>query len=178
MTIVATGLCLGLMAGFGFENPRTARRIRRSGGAIAHALALPAATALAAVQLDLHSLMGAPMWKFWCAIIFAILWSSDGRWLAWMLAIRMIVRPEKPPMTRLRGMGGCSATHPWRDSAVCVNAGAGIAQLGLTIVLSAAGLADGSVIAAGLLGAAMVEVTRGMRAWMGAMVEGVKAEAR
>lgn len=155
MTIVATGLCLGLMAGFGFENPRAARRVRRWGGFIGHAIALPTATALAAVQLDLHGLMAGSAWKFWCAIVIAILWSSDGRWLAWMLAIRWL-----------------SIARPWRDSAACVNAGVGVAQLGLTIVLSAASLADPSIVAAGLLGAAIVEITRGMREWMGAWLDG------
>ncbi|MBL8745789.1 MAG: hypothetical protein JNK58_05455 [Phycisphaerae bacterium] len=158
MTIAATGLCLGLMAGFGFDDARTARRVRRWGVAAAHGVALPTAAAILAVHVDLHALMGGSAWRFWWAAVIAVIWSSDGRWLSWMLALRWLGRGE-------------ARRRAWSASAACVNAGTGVTQVGLTIVLSASGLADGSVVSAGLLGAALVEVTRGMREWMGGRLD-------
>jgi hypothetical protein len=156
MTLVAVGLLLGLMLPLGLENPQAARRARVWGGWIACAIALPIAVALTAVHVDLRALAGpgahAPS-RFWWAILIALLWSSDGRWIAWVLAMRIV--------------NGAALPHAWLDAARRVNAGAGVAHAMLTLVLAAAGLAEGPAVAAGLTGAALVEITRGARRWVG-----------
>lgn len=151
LTAVAAGVFLGLMIPLGMESAPAARRMRRRLVMLGHAVALPAAAALLAVGVDLHGLASGTPAKFWWAVVIAVIWSSDGRWLAWSVILRRVIGERRL----------------WSAGAECVNAGAGVMQLALTAVLCGSGLADGAVVAAGLLGAALVEVTRGARRWVG-----------
>jgi hypothetical protein len=156
MTVAGAGLFLGLMAGVGLpESPRTTRA-RRAARSLALAAALPALTAIAAVTVNLQQLADQAPRAFWTALVVAVVCSSDGRWTAAWLAWKLLRRGPH---------------HPVRFATALTNAGAGPATLALLIVLTAADIATPPMLAAGLLAAAIVELTRGAREWLTHMLE-------
>lgn len=153
---VAAGFAIVLLASVAARTPsraRSARTMRRATRRVAMGAALPGVAAIVAVTVDLHALAAAPGAAFWVAIAVAILYASDGRWGGYWLA--------------WRAAGPADERHEaWARSTAMVNGGAGVAQLVVLELLLAGGVATPQMAAGGLLGAAIVELTRGARTWL------------
>lgn len=141
--LVALALCVG--------SERRTRAARRGATelALAHALVTPALTALALAPIDPHAAAGSGLF-IWLAVL-GVLWSSDGRWLAW----------------RLTGW-------TWGMSGRMVGAGASLGQLVFALACGWAGLADAGV-AALIVGCLVIELTRGVREALGAQMDAARA---
>ncbi|MBX3352636.1 MAG: hypothetical protein KF684_06850 [Phycisphaeraceae bacterium] len=116
------------------------RRARRLGRAIALGAVVPALAALASSRVDWLGVVESPV--FWIALVVAALASSDGRWFGALLGSRSIVR-----------------------TTAIVTAGVGVPQIALLLLFDAGGPMPGSFLAAGLLGALVVECSAGLYRW-------------
>lgn len=138
-TFVSLALCVG--------SERKGRAARR--GATerwwGEGVVLPAITALLVATIDPYAVAGTQMFA-WFAVL-SVLWSSDGRWLAWRVA-------------------GWS----WSRSVESVNAGASASQLIVAVACSWAGL-DGGAVGALVLGCVVIELTTGVRTAMAARMD-------
>lgn len=164
LTILGGSLLLGLMLAIGLGESARSLRIRRLARSIAVGAVLPVATALAAQQVDLLLLTSSSAGAFWCAVIVALIWSSDGRLFAWFVTWRLAGPTE-------------AQGAPWRAAASCVGPGAGAATLMLTVAATSGHAAEmirqvqsliplQVLLAGGLLAAALVEVMLGARRWI------------
>ncbi|MDX2114259.1 MAG: hypothetical protein SFZ24_01390 [Planctomycetota bacterium] len=152
MTLVGAALILGLLLALSLGE--RSRRLRALATTAALTVALPATAAYAAVYIDLRALStGDQVILFWGSIVLAVLWCSDGRWGAAAVGWKLLGEPR-------------AARTGWTSAAHAVSAGAGPVQLGLTLALTAAGVIPEALAPGLLLGAALIEVTRGLRQWM------------
>jgi len=155
LAIAGVGLALGALAPLALARPAV-RRIRDAGRLVAWAVALPGASAFLAVRFDPAALASNHTREFWSALIIAILWSSDGRWLAdWMA---------------LRSTGVMHRT--WTLSALWVNSGADIVMVAGALVLASAGVASEPLAFGAMIGAALVSLTGGARLIVARVLEG------
>jgi hypothetical protein len=153
---VAAGFAIVLLTSAVARTPsraRSVRTIRRVTRRAAVCVVLPGIAAIVAVTVDLHALAAAPGAAFWVAIVVAVLYASDGRWGGYWLAWRAAGRADEHH-------------EAWPRSTAMLNSGAGVAQLVMLVLLLAGGTATPQMAAGGLLGAAIVEVTRGARVWL------------
>lgn len=131
--------------------PRVRVRIRRA-GVLAVALLLPVATALLCVRFDLRSLAGDPTtrWAFWWGLVIALLWSSDGRMFAWMIALRATSLPAR-------------GARLWTPAARLVNCGVDVLTIALALVFARSEVASEAVLVSGVWAAALVTITPALR---------------
>jgi hypothetical protein len=137
---------------------RLLRRWRTQCFRAATATALPAAIALSLVSTDYYHT--AQHTGFWVVLVLAAVWSSDGRWFASAIAAR-ITCPK----------GTSERDNPWLFASRMLDAGVGSAQIIAAIALTGAGVLPGYVLPAAVAGAAVIELTRGARAWMTSLIE-------
>lgn len=165
-TIIVGGWLAGMLVPLTLAtaHARAFRRITLQGAA---ALTLPAISALLAARLDPMRLASDPatLAPFWFAIVAGLLWSSDGRMACLWLACRTFGWPD-------------ARRRPWTAAARAGNAGVGVAQLALIAAFLSAGLAPEPIVAGALLGAAVVEVSRGARTWFARVLEATPAAPR
>lgn len=140
MAFVGLALCVGSE-----RSGRASRRGERELGA-AYTFVLPALVALGVVMIDPRGVVvtGAFIWLG----VLAVLWSSDGRWLAWYLA-----------------------GHRWTRAGQVVSAGASVGQLVVALACGWAGAADG-VVAALIVGCVVIELTSGVRSSLARQMDG------
>ncbi|MFM9959487.1 MAG: hypothetical protein ACKVZJ_15630 [Phycisphaerales bacterium] len=148
ITIVGVTALVALALCVGSERVTRAGRRGTTELALAHAVLTPGLTALALAPIDPHAVAASSLF-IWLAIL-AVLWSSDGRWLAW----------------RLTGW-------TWVMSGRMVSAGASIGQLVFALACGWAGLADAGV-AALIIGCLVIELTRGVREALGAQMDAAR----
>ena len=150
-TIAVAGVFLGLLATLGtsFSHLRLVRSLLRP---VAVGVVLALLSALAFVRLDLHHLDEPAV--FWLALAIGVLWSSDGRWLASRLALLL----SRSRAARL--------THPWTHAAMIVDAGSSAVQVCTALVLHGAGLLPVEAVGGAVIGAAVLEFTRDIRAYV------------
>lgn len=159
MTFAGGGLLLGLLLALGVEGPRLRRTLRRRLPAVAHAILLPTIVALLAVSIDLDELMaGASSAAFWWCVIIGVLWSADGRWIGAWCGWKLFGPAESRPVA-------------WTCAAQGVNAAAGVAQTALALLLWAADVLPDAAVPGLLIGAIMVEATRGVRSWLASRLD-------
>lgn len=113
------------------------------------ALLLPALAGALATTVDLSALIDTG--AFWIALIIGLIASGDGRWFGYGIAIRYFADPpaNRSPMTL-----GNSA----------ISAGAPVLQIVLAALAFRAMPEAGSLVFAALSGAALLELSRGLRA--------------
>ena len=137
---------------------RVVRRWRSPCFRVATATALPAAIALSLVSIDYYPL--SQQGGFWIVLVLSGIWSSDGRWFATVIAAKLNRLEE----SSING-------NPWLLATRMLDSGAGIAQILAAIALTAAGTIPDHVLPAAVAGAAVIELTRGARAWMTGLIE-------
>lgn len=144
MAFVGLALCVG--------SERTGRASRRGERElrVAYTVVLPALVSLAVVTIDPRGVAVTGLF-IWLGVL-AVLWSSDGRWLAWHLA-------------------GSS----WTRAGEMVSAGAAVAQLIVALACGWAGAPDG-VVAALIAGCLMIELTSGVRSTLARQMDGSPGE--
>ncbi|TVQ33987.1 MAG: hypothetical protein EA376_00965 [Phycisphaeraceae bacterium] len=124
---------------------RTVKRVLKG---MSSSVMAPVLTALACIHFD--PVAGASTWPFWIAILIAVVFSSDGRWLGgwlgWWSGGTELARGEA-----------------WRRSAASLNAGVGAVQIGAALALAGAGLLNDRLLMAVAVGAITVELTAGVR---------------
>lgn len=146
-TVVGVAAFVALALCVGSESPR--RREKASwwwGAAAVGGVLVPTLTAMLVVTIDPHSVVSSGVF-IWLTIL-ALLWSSDGRWLAWRLA-----------------------GFAWTRAAMPVGAGASMVQLVIAAGCGWAGAPQG-VVAALVLGALTIELTAGIRTMLARQMDG------
>jgi len=118
--------------------------------ALFYALLLPALCGAMATLVDLASLVSTG--GFWIALLIGLIASGDGRWIGYWLSIRYFAEPRLTP--RAASLANSS-----------ISAGAPAMQLVLAVLAFRAEPAAGALLMAALAGAAMLELTRGLRSW-------------
>ena len=134
------------------------RRLRRALHATIACAIAPTVIALAAMRIDPFPLARNP--TFWIALLAAIIACADGRWFGALVGARAL-EPSKRLLTR-RSVEIATA-H--------ATSGVGLAQCSLLAVLAAGGPITEPMLAAGLLGALVVETSAGLYRWAGAWFE-------
>lgn len=146
-TVLVVTAIVGLALGVGRERP--ADRPGTRSGSFPDALLLPGLVALTLASMDPHALGGSGLF-IWTAVL-AVLWSSDGRWMA----------------ARVAGF-------TWRYANLPVSHGASGAQVVFAAACGWAGVPDGAV-AAILLGALVIELSSSIRAVLADRFDGSPA---
>lgn len=128
---------------------RTRRAETRFHDTLFFAILLPALAGALATVVDLAALIDTG--AFWIALVIGLIASGDGRWFGYGIAIRYFADPpaNRAPMTL-----GNSA----------ISAGAPVLQLVLATLAFRAMPEAGSLVFAALTGAALLELSRGLRA--------------
>jgi len=103
-----------------------------------------------ATLVDLASLISTG--GFWIALVIGLIASGDGRWIGYWLSIRYFAEPQ---LTRRAPSLANSA----------ISAGAPAMQLVLAVLAFRAERSAGALLMAALAGAALLELTRGLRSW-------------
>ena len=116
---------------------RAARRVAR--GVVA-GLVVPGVVALASARVDWLTVVESR--TFWLALLVVALASSDGRWFGALLGTRSVAR-----------------------TTAIVTSGVGVAQVSLLALFDAGGPSLEAFLAAGLLGALLVECSAGLYRW-------------
>lgn len=158
-TVVGVAAFVALALCVGSESPRRREKAKRSGGAggaggwggwggavVVGNVLVPTLTAMLIVGIDPHSVVSSGVF-IWMTIL-ALLWSSDGRWLAWRLA-----------------------GFTWTRAAMPVGAGASMVQLVIAAGCGWAGAPQG-VVGALVLGALTIELTAGIRTLLARQMDG------
>ena len=138
------------------------RTLRQMGAQFAYTIAIPAVVALLAVRFDLRALASEPTsrFAFWFTLIVAIIWSSDGRMLAWWLALR--------PLKWSVGQISCCR---WTTAARMVNTGSDVFHLALLTLFFAGGLFSDAMAAGALFGCALLALTGGARTFVARILD-------
>jgi hypothetical protein len=123
----------------------------------------PTVVAMAASRLDPIPLAHEP--EFWVTLIFAVIACTDGRWFGALIGARA-----------LESGRGILTTRSVEIATSHANAGAGLAQVALFAILAAGGPIDERLLAAGLLGALLLESSAGLYRLGGAWLERSIAE--
>jgi hypothetical protein len=123
----------------------------------------PTVVALAASRLDPLPLVREP--EFWVTLLVAAIACTDGRWFGALLGARAL-DPGR----------GFLTTRSVEIATSHTNTGAGLAQVALFAILAAGGPIDEPLLAAGLLGALLLESSAGLYRLGGAWLEQVIAE--
>lgn len=163
LAIAGAGLTTGLLIPLGSDSG-LGLRIRRPAARVALGVTLPLVVALGAVRLDPAVLGGASVpvavpgagagaAAIWPALIIALLWSNDGRWVAWRTAWRLV------GWERVRRAA-------WSAGSAPLDAGAAPAQACAAVVLAGAGLVNDGVMAGALAGALLVALVGHPRRWL------------
>ena len=140
---------------------RAGRGARRVLGWTMAGLTLPLVAALATMRCDPHAMLGSS--EFWVVAATAMLFSSDGRWVGIGWAQKLFPR----------GTGrGRPGARTWTTASGMVNAGTGLAQLSVGLVLEGAGVISTEALGGIVLGAAAIELSRGVRTRVGRMMDG------
>jgi hypothetical protein len=134
------------------------RQFRRALHAFVACAIAPTVIALAAMRVDPFPLARDP--AFWIALLAAIIACTDGRWFGALLGARAL-DPSKGLLTR-RSVEIATA-H--------TTSGVGLAQCALLGILAAGGPITETLLAAGLIGALLVETSAGLYRWAGAWFE-------
>lgn len=152
-TVVGVAAFVALALCVGSESPRRREKAKRSGGsgwwggaAVVGYVLVPTLTAMLIVGIDPHSVVSSGVF-IWMTIL-ALLWSSDGRWLAWRLA-----------------------GFTWTRAALPVGTGASMVQLVIAAGCGWAGAPHG-VVGALVLGALTIELTAGIRRLLARQMDG------
>lgn len=140
---------------------RIGRAARRGFGWVMAGATLPLVAALAVVRCDPHAMLGST--EFWVVALTAALFSSDGRWVGIGWAQKLFPRGTG------RALPGA---RTWTAASGLVNAGTGMAQLVIGLVLEAAGVISPQALAGLVLGTAAIELSRGVRTRVGWMMDG------
>lgn len=157
-TVAVTGVFLGLLLNLGMKAGQT-RRTRRLLRPAALGFVLPLLSALCMVRLDLHHLEQPTV--FWVCVLAALLWSSDGRWIAARTAIQLS-RSRRAPLARA-----------WSHAASIVDAGSSVVQIIAALVLMGAGMLALEATAGAVIGACLIELTRDLRRYVATRLDGV-----
>ncbi len=155
--VVGSALLVSMLLVTGLP-PAVIRRWRSPFFRFASAAILPAMVALALVPFEYHAFTNQR--EFWIVLILAVIWSSDGRWFAAALAARITCPAGSP-----------ERENPWQLATSLLDAGAATAQIITAMVLTASGVIPGYVLPAAVAGAALIELTRGARAWIVRVIE-------
>lgn len=150
-------LLVSLMIATGIP-PRTIQRVRAPLWRAASGVTLPALVSIALVRTEYYTASGEL--AFWIILVMALLWSSDGRWFTASVAARWCA----PKGSELR-------ENPWRLATQILDAGAGSAQIIIAIALTASDKLPLYVLPCAVAGAALIEVTRGARAWFERLIQ-------
>lgn len=134
------------------------RQVRRAIHALVASVLAPTVIALAAMRLDPIPVVRNP--AFWIAFLAAIIACTDGRWFGALLGARAL-DSSKGLLTRRSVEIATAHTI----------SGVGLAQCALLAVLAAGGPITEPLLAAGLLGALLVETSAGLYRWAGAWFE-------
>ncbi|MEM1165272.1 MAG: hypothetical protein AAGI30_03180 [Planctomycetota bacterium] len=143
---VGVAACAGLMLSIGATSAALHRRLQRAAGWLARHVLAPGATGLLVSMIDLTTAFTGGTLA-WLAVL-ALIWSSDGRWVAWWGAW-MLFRTHRP--------------RPALDAARPLDAGGGIAQLLACVLLFGAATIEADVALAAVVGGIAIEATRGAR---------------
>lgn len=130
---------------------RTRQAEIRFHDAVFYALLFPALAGALTTLVDLEGLVSTG--AFWIALVIGLIASGDGRWLGYWLSVRHFA---EPPVKR----GSASIANSM------ISAGAPTLQLVLAVMAFRAEPAAGSLIFAAVAGAALLELTRSLRARM------------
>lgn len=148
LALFAGVLALGSAAGviFSAHQRRVANRIGRW---MVCWVVLPTAVAALAVGVDFAAIRSTG--ALWVGLAAALLWASDGRWLGAWAGLSCV---------------GAPAGSVWRISAAMVNSGAGVIQVAMISIWSLTDSASDALILSALVGAAMIELTSGLRVFI------------
>ncbi len=138
-------------------------RARVASHAVVLGVIAPTVAALAASRIDLMPLVRAPI--FWGLLLFAIIASTDAKWFGALLGARALEHAK-----------GALTRQSVEIATAHANTGAGLAQVALLAVLAAGGPIDEALLAAGLLGALLLESCAGVYRWGGAWLDHMIAE--
>lgn len=135
---------------------RASRGVRRVCRVAALGALLPAIVALVAARIDFIAVAG--VGTFWIALLIALLLAADGRWFgAWI------------------GWNAAGRDHDrrwaWSRSAAMLAAGVGVSQIVLAGVASASGTLPDPLLAAAVLSAPTIELTRPLRIRLAAALD-------
>jgi hypothetical protein len=137
---------------------RTRRSEIRFHDTLYFAILLPALAGALTTTVDLASLIGTG--AFWIALVIGLIASGDGRWFGYAVAIRFFA---DPPATRA----------PMTLANSAISAGAPVLQLVLAVLAFRAMPEAGSLVFAALAGAAILELSRGLRARIAFTFDGI-----
>lgn len=149
LTLGVLGMSAAVVVAGWMRRIRAARRVAR--GAVV-GLVLPGLVALAAARVDW--LRVAESRTFWLALPVVAIACSDARWLGALLGTRSVAR-----------------------ATAVVTGGVGVAQVSLLAIFDAGGPSLEPFLAAGLLGALLVECSAGLYRW-GAAILGQRTTTR
>ncbi len=130
---------------------RFGRRARRALRAAVYGVLAPGVCAAAAARIDTHAVV--PTGLFAIALVVALIASTDMRWGATALGLRL-VRPS--------GRGGPSWRAPMREAGAFMVSGVGLGMVGAALLVSIGGGVRPELIGGVLAAAVMLELTGGL----------------